>query len=212
MKKPNKEPKIKKPKKVKEKKQKVFIKLNENKFDTDAINKTILEEYSDVIEYKKSLFIDGLNGLNGMLTAEKKPEDESINNHLRCMLGYHVFGISGARIKLISLEAFKNTIDKNTTFDHVFGCLPLGKRIYKVYIESNYDINYMVNEWLPKNLYLWVVVEVTKKEHSAITKKTKKTKKLLAESENPNDELEYNFKRKLEHYEGISDIGFLVKE
>lgn len=206
---PKKQPKIKKPKKVKEKKQKVFIKLDEKKFDTNEIVKKILEKYSDVIDYKKRLFIDGLNGLNGMLTAEKKPEDESINNHLRCMLGYHVFGISGAKIELISLEAFKNTIDKNTTFDHVFGSLPLGKRIYKAYIESNYDINYMVNEWFPKNLYLWVVVEVTKKEHSAITKKTKK---LLAESENPNDELEYNFKRKLEHYEEISQIGFLVKE
>ena len=78
--------------------------------------------------------------------------------------------------------------------------------------KSNYDVDYMINEWLPKNLYRWVVIQVTKKEHSAITKKTKKTKKLLAESENPNDELEYNFKRKLEHYEGISDIGFLVKE
>ena len=53
------------------------------------------------------------------------------------------------------------------------------------------------------------VIQVTKIEHSTITKNTNK---LLAESENPNDELEHNFKRKLEHYKEVSDIGFLVKE
>lgn len=76
------------------------------------------------------------------------------------------------------------------------------------FINSGLNIDYMVNEWLENHLYLWVVIRVTKDEHSTITSNTNK----LTESENPNYELEYNLKRNMEHYKGVSDIGFLVKE
>jgi len=218
---PKKQPKVKTPRTKKPKKVTVFNKLDE--FNEGEINNLIQKKYSNEMDFIKSKFEDALNGYIGMITGKKAgnkpPEQASINDYKRGQLGYSLFTISGARIDLISREALdiKKTLKykeykKLLTYDHVFGCLNLGSCVVNDLEKSNYDVDYMVNEWLPKNLYRWVVIQVTKIEHSAITKKTKKTKKLLVKSENPNDELEYNFKRKLEHYKEVSDIGFLVKE
>ena len=219
--KPKKQPKVKTPRQKKPKKVTVFNKLNE--FNEGEINNRIQKKYSNEMDLIKSKFEDSLNAYIGMITGKKAgnkpPEKASINNLKRCQLGYGLFEISGARIDLISREALdiKKTLKykeykKLLTYDHVFGCLASASCAIDDFKKSDYDVDYMVNEWLPKNLYRWVVIQVTKIEHSAITKKTKKTKKLLVKSENPNDELEYNFKQKLEHYKGVSDIGFLVKE
>jgi len=84
----------------------------------------------------------------------------------------------------------------------------VGELAVDTYIKSNYDVGFMLYEWLPKHLHLWTSILVTKEEHSVITSNTKK----LTKSENPNSELEYNLKRNMEHYKGVSDIGFWVKE
>lgn len=214
---PKKQPKIKTPKQKKPKKVAVFIKLNE--LNEEEISNRIQKKYSNEMDFIKSKFEDALNGYIGMIKGKKAgnkpPEKESINDFLRGQLGYSLFTISGAKIGLISQEALdiKKTLKydqyKNLlTYDHVFGCLGSAHCAIDVFTKRDYDVDYMVNEWFPKNLYRWMVVQVTKIEHSTITSNTNK----LTESKNPNYQLEYNFKRKLEHYKGISDIGFLVKE
>jgi hypothetical protein len=210
--------KTSKPKKTKKPK-KVAVFYPTNGLTKEEINRRMLQKYSGKIEHIKSKFEDYLNGFEGMMTKKKivntKPEEESINDYKRLIFGYAPFGISGGKIDLISQEAFN--IKKNKkydeyktllTYDHIFGCLLVGGRIIDAFIKSGYDVDYMVNEWLPKHLYLWASIQVTKKEHSVITSNTNQ----LTESENPNPELEYNQKRNMEHYKGVSDIGFLVKE
>jgi hypothetical protein len=190
-----------------------------NGLNIEDTNVRMLQKYSGKIESLKSELEDYLNGFEGMMTKKKivniKPEEVSIKKYKRFMFGYSPFGISGGKIDLISQEAFN--IKKNKkydeyktllTYDHIFGCLLVGGRIIDAFIKSGYDVDYMVNEWLPKHLYLWASIQVTKKEHSTITSNTNQ----LTESENPNSELEYNLKRNMEHYKGVSDIGFLVKE
>jgi len=201
--------KTSKPKKTKKpKKVAVFYPLNGLNFED--INNQILEKNSIDIEEIKHKFEDGLNGLYGILTGKEKPgrkkktRKKSINCYLRQMIGYYLFGTSGVKIGLISREAFNTKT--GYTYDHFFGCLCVGHIVLKIFIESGYNVDYMVNEWLPKNLYLWMGIRVTKKEHSAITKKAKE----FSNKEYPN--LDYTQKRNMEHYKEISDIGFLVKE
>jgi len=190
-----------------------------NGLNIEDIDRRILQKNSGKIEYLKSKFEDSLNGFEGMMTKKKivntEPEQESINNHKRYMFGYGQSGISGIKIDLISQEAFNIKKDLKydeyktiLTYDHIFGCLLVGGLAVDTYIKSNYDVGFMVNEWFPKHLHLWTSIQVTKIEHSTITSNTNK----LTESENPNYELEYNLKRNMEHYKGVSDIGFLVKE
>jgi hypothetical protein len=190
-----------------------------NGLNIEDTNVRMLQKYSEKIEYLNSKFEDYLNGFEGMMTKKKivntKPEQESINNHKRLLFGYGQFGISGGNIGLISQNAFNIKKDLKydeyktlLTYDHIFGCLLVGGLAVDTYIKSNYDVGFMIYEWLPKHLHLWTSILVTKEEHSTITSNTNQ----LTKSENPNSELEYNLKRNMEHYKGVSDIGFLVKE
>lgn len=205
-------PRTKKPKKVD-----VFIKSNE--FNKEKTNELMYAKISDKFETIKHKFETALNGLKGMLDMDN-PHRPTIDNALRQDFGYHLLGISGKDIKLYSLEAFnlkklkaegittEEITDEKIIADHFFGCLCFTNIMLIDFINCNYDINYMVNEWLRKHLYLWVVIRVTKKEHEIITKKAAE----FHDQNNPNYELEYNLKLKMEHYKEISDIGFLVKE
>lgn len=218
---PKKQPKVKTPRTKKPKKVTVFIKLNE--LNKGEINELIYAKISDKFGTIKHKFETALNGLKGMLDMEN-PCRSTIDNSLRQDFGYHLLEISGKDIKLYSLEAFnlkklkaklkaegittEEITDEKITADHFFGCLCFTNIMLIDFINCNYDINYMVNEWLRKHLYLWVVIRVTKKEHKIITKKAAE----FHDQNNPNYELEYNLKLKMEHYKEISDIGFLVKE
>ena len=209
---PKKQPKVKTPK---PKKVTVFYKVNE--FNKKEINELMYAKISDKFETIKHKFETALNGLKGMLDMEN-PYRPTIDNSLRQDFGYHLLEISGKDIKLYSLEAFnlkklkklktEEITDEKIIADHFFGCLCFTNIMLIDFINCNYDINYMVNEWLRKHLYLWVVIRVTKKEHKIITTKAAE----FHDQENPNYKLEYDLKLKREHYKEVSDIGFLVKE
>lgn len=205
--------KTSKPKKTKKPK-KVVVFYPTNGLNEKDINRRMLDKISAELDTIKHKFRTNLNGLKAMVEMDN-PHRPSIDNSLRQDFGYGLLGISGKDIKLYSLNAFNlkkslpyDQYRKVVTYDHFFGCLCYANIMLIDFINSGLNIDYMVNEWLEKHLYLWVVIRVTKDEHSTITSNTKK----LTESENPNYELEYNSKRNMEHYKEISDIGFLVKE
>jgi len=185
-----------------------------NGLNIEDTNRRMLDKISAELDTIKHKFRTNLNGLKAMVEMDN-PHRPSISTSLRQDFGYGLLGISGKDIKLYSLNAFNlkkiRTYDqfrKEVTYDHFFGCLCFANIMLIDFIKSGLNIDYMVDEWLEKHLYLWVVIRVTKEEHTIITEKADK----LHDDENPNYELEYNSKRNMEHYKGVSDIGFLVKE
>jgi hypothetical protein len=200
-------PKPKKPKKVA-----VFYPTNG--LNEKDINRRMLDKISPELDTIKHKFRTNLHGLKAMVEMDN-PHRPSIDNSLRQDFGYGLLGISGKDIKLYSLNAFNlkkslpyDQYRKVVTYDHFFGCLCYANIMLIDFINSGLNIDYMVNEWLEKHLYLWVVIRVTKGEHKIVTEKAEE----FHDNKNPNYELEYNSKRNMEHYKEISDIGFLVKE
>ena len=100
---------------------------------------------------------------------------------LRLTLGYNLLtpGLTHNMVGLYSPQSLElheadvNPIYKNksheeevlTTKDHLFGVTEVGSQVFLSYKNSGWDIDYMVNEWLPKNLYLWLQVRILKLEH-----------------------------------------------
>lgn len=69
--------------------------------------------------------------------------------------------------------------------DHIFGATLAGEEFFKAFEEWDYDIDYMVNSWLPQNIWLFTTALISKKEHNDL--KTHKHSK--------------NQKRKFIHYD-----------
>ena len=53
---------------------------------------------------------------------------------------------------------------KLLTDEHVFGTTLIGRMVLQAFIDSRFNIKYMVNEWLPNNLYLWSTIIITREE------------------------------------------------
>ena len=100
---------------------------------------------------------------------------------LRLIFGYNLLvpTLTHNMIKLYSEEAsqllekevtseYKNKSEemiKLCTEDHLFGTTEVGLQVFLAYKNSGWDINYMINEWLPQHLYLWLQVRILKSEH-----------------------------------------------
>jgi len=83
----------------------------------------------------------------------------------RLQLGYYGIGKgSGIKSQIKSKKSIKAPSNKSTA-DHVVGATEVGRVVHEKLIEVNYDIDYMVNEWLYEYLFLWATIKVTKVEH-----------------------------------------------
>lgn len=121
------------------------------------------------------------------------PQNEMRRRIYRHAIGYNGTRASGLWSKIYS----KNTIDKNSsecTLNHLFGPTEVGEYVIKEYIKSGHDKEYMVNEWLYENLYLWMTVKVTRQEQS---------KDSIIQDEHTIEE-----KRNWKHYQGVSELMF----
>jgi len=62
-------------------------------------------------------------------------------------------------------EYIKNGKANKLVQDHFFGVTLSAEEVRKAFENSNFDIDYMVNEWLPKKYYLFVKWYVTPEQH-----------------------------------------------
>ena len=62
-------------------------------------------------------------------------------------------------------EFIKNGKSSKLVKDHFYGVTAVSEEIRINFEKSNFDIDYMVNEWLPKNYHLFVTWYVTPEEH-----------------------------------------------
>jgi len=84
----------------------------------------------------------------------------------RLLIGYNGIGfnITPTRCGLIS-ERASVTSNSECTNDHLIGVTEVGNQVVKEFIKCNYDVDYMVNEWLYEHLHYWFTVKITKVEH-----------------------------------------------
>ena len=60
----------------------------------------------------------------------------------------------------------KDTLSsKKTTNDHIIGATTVGQYVHIILKDNQHNIDWMVEEWLYENLYLWATIKVTKEEH-----------------------------------------------
>lgn len=100
----------------------------------------------------------------------------------RLSIGYNSisYEFTPKRCNLSSEEANLNYQSKNTTNDHIIGATLCSQYVIEVFLkgkESNKQtwvkldwledrIDYMCNEWLKHNLWLWAQCRITKDEHN----------------------------------------------
>ncbi len=65
----------------------------------------------------------------------------------------------------VQSKASKRLPSSHTVDDHLFGTQLIGEYVHKVLKKSNYNIDWMVDEWLYDHLFLWAKIKLTKKEH-----------------------------------------------
>jgi len=92
-------------------------------------------------------------------------------SELRLSTGYNFLTptLSPTVINLFSPEAFKlkkaRKMGNKCTDDHIFGVTPVGLDMFLNYMNSDWDIEYMIQKWLPEHLYYWLTAKVLKTEH-----------------------------------------------
>ena len=131
-------------------------------------NKIKRDKYWEKNEQKwKTKFKEALEILQ--LTLKRRHSTDRIRNIQRLILGYSAF--CSQRGLPSGIESFESSISSKSikrTSDHVFGATMIGEQIIVELTKRNYDIDYMVNEWLYKNLYLWMTITLTKDQHDFI--------------------------------------------
>ena len=136
--------------------------------------KTTFKEALEVLEFKD----------------KKGHSPKSIGTFEQVEIGYNGLGtqfLSGVQSKAsIGLDA------KKTVADHLIGTKLIGKHVHEVLKKSNYKIDWMVDEWLYENLYLWAKIKITKEEHHKDN--VLRNKNTLKEKLN------------LEHYKQVSEL------
>lgn len=98
-----------------------------------------------------------------LLEIEEGCDEKELNSFMyRLGLGYYGIGKQSGIPSGIMTEDSK--INSNTD-DHVFGVVEIGKYIHQEFEKYGFNLDYMVNEWLYENLWLWMTIKVSKIEH-----------------------------------------------
>ena len=123
-----------------EKRRDIFLKRKD-------IMKTTFRESLEVLEFKD----------------KRNHSAKSIKSFEQVEIGYNGLGtqfLSGVQSKESKRQPSSFTVN-----DHFFGTQLIGEYVHKVLKKSNYDIDWMVNEWLYDHLFLWAKIKITKEEH-----------------------------------------------
>ena len=121
------------------------------------------------------------------------PEKYLEGEFYRLSLGYRGIGKNSGFASGVQSKASIGIPSSETTNDHLVGTTEVGKYIHEVLKKSDYDIDWMVNTWLYKHLFLWATVKLTKKEHHKHN--------VLRNSSHTIEE-----KLNLEHYLNVSEL------
>lgn len=124
-------------------------------------NEEMLETFKNKLVYLKYL-------LTSPDLSDKFREEEWFASR-RLTWGYNIYNNQkNLNSGLCTKECYDYIInDKSHKLvqDHFFGVTLSAEEVRKAFEQSNFDIDYMVNEWLPNNYYLFVKWYVTPEQH-----------------------------------------------
>lgn len=143
-------------------------------------------------DYKINFRIQ-LNSLKINLQDPNIPQKNIEKSIYRLGIGYSGIGTQNG---LTSGIKSKNTLLPNvkSTHDHLIGAKQIGEIVHKEFEKHNYDIDFMVDEWLYNNLWLWMTIKVTYEEHNK--------NNILR------DKTDIEEKLNLSHYVNVSELIF----
>ena len=134
--------------------------------------------------FKKRLY--GLRGIADYYMDEfrcsiSELQDYFHNSDLKNPIGYTGINSNGIHSGFNSKDVARLVREHNCsigklrkkkllTDDHIFGTTLIGRMVLQACINSEFNIDYMVNEWLPKNLHLWTRVIITKEEDDRLAR------------------------------------------
>jgi hypothetical protein len=124
---------------------------------------------------------------------------ERLMNSFMYRLGLGYWGIgkqNGISSGICSLDALSRAGVKKTD-DHLIGAQCIGKTIHAAFESCGFDEEYMVNEYLYENLWMFMTIRVTQDEHKSCN-----ISKTITEIEE---------KRMLRHYINVSPLVTLNK-
>ena len=123
------------------------------------------DSHNDTFKFTNETFDKYIGDLDNPNTTSK------FKSTLRLTLGYG--GLTPTLThKMIGLYSEKaldlklnKKMGKKCVDDHLFGVTEVGNAMFMEYKNSGWDLNYVLNEWLPQHLYLWLQVKILKTEH-----------------------------------------------
>ena len=125
---------------------KVKLETLQSTLNSEDIDKYVgdLDKPNTTSKYKSSLRLSlGYGGLTPTLT-------------------HKMIGLYSERALDLKLN---KKMGKKCVDDHLFGVTEVGNAMFMEYKNSGWDLNYVLNEWLPQHLYLWLQVKILKTEH-----------------------------------------------
>ena len=125
---------------------KVKLETLQSTLNSEDIDKYVgdLDKPNTTSKYKSSLRLSlGYGGLTPTLT-------------------HKMIGLYSERALDLKLN---KKMGKKCVDDHLFGVTEVGNAMFMEYKNSGWDLNYVLNEWLPKHLFLWLQVKILKTEH-----------------------------------------------
>lgn len=131
--------------------------------------------------------------LKHLIVEIEEGSTEKELNSFTYRLGLGYWGI-GKQSGLFSGIKTEESTTQSYTYDHVFGTVEIGKHIHQEFEKNNFDIDFMVDEWLYNNLWLWMTIKVSKKEHN---------KENIGRNSHTLEQ-----KKLLEHYINVSNLIF----
>ena len=153
------------------------------------------KKFISYLKHSKEALIDEemVYDTNGVRLIDSE-QDEYSDTYFRLMIGYGIFGNKGIKSGIYTEDSMSS---EKKTDDHLLGAWKIGETAFIAYCKSGFDNEYMKNVWLYENLYLWLSITVSSKEHNENILRNKNT---------------IEEKLQLKHYDGVSSLLFNLKE
>ena len=174
--------------------------LNKSDWITDPLVKRRLDEVWEVEgDYFKACFEEVIVVLKAHYKEYKNEirNRQFITRRYKDMIGAHGIGKTAINIGLCTLNANEEKDKRKKTKDHIFGYITIANKVVHDFIDKKIDDKNWQN-WLRNHYHLWLVIEVTKKEHDG--------KNILRSDQKSGDSIHYNDKLKLKHYMDVSNL------
>ena len=127
------------------------------------------QKKEELIKLHKEKIVSNFCSAVVQLRAINNDDNGVCDNHLRGWLrltmGYRGIGFNNGVYSKLRTKQTLNKTNKEISFDHVVGTTLCGETVKKIIEQNNFNIKYLVKNWLFDHLYLWGTLKVTREQH-----------------------------------------------